>query len=335
MWSLSAVKPRGSLGALLLATVAVWLGVPGWTGDVRLPLLGERAVIRAERVAIDPADPARRRVGALTFLGGVRLTSPDPAFGGFSALDVQGGRFTLLSDGGNWVRFRLDARGRVSAPASGALPAGPKTGWRKQDRDSESLARDPLTGRWWVGFERANAIWRYDPGLTRDERAVRPAAMARWRDNGGPETMVRLRDGRFLVIAEERLKGAPPGREALLFAGDPTDGRPPVRFRLLPPPGFDPCDATELPDGRVVVLSRWWGLPLRFRSALTVIDPAAIRPGALIRGKEIARIAPPLHTENYEGIAAAVERGRTVLWLVSDDDQNRWEQTLLLKFRLD
>lgn len=320
------------LGTLLFVAVTVWAGVPGWSGDERLALPAPHAAIRAERVALDPADPARRAVGALIFLGGVRLTSPDPAFGGFSALAVRGDRFTLLSDGGNVATFRMDGAGRVSEPGYAPLPAGPATGWRKMDRDSESLAVELQTGKVWVGFERANAIWRYAAGFARVERFVAPAAMKRWRSNGGPESLVRLTDGRFLVIAEVATHGL--GREALLFAGDPTGGGRPVRFRYLPPAGFDPSDATQLPDGRVLVLNRWWGLPIRFRSALVVLDPAAIRSGALVRGREIARLAPPLRSENFEGVAAAVEGGRTVIWLVSDDDTGVSQHTLLLKFRL-
>lgn len=324
------MRPFANLSFAVAAVLAV---VPGWTGEQRLVLPAGKTPIRAERVALDLADPTRRHVGALTFLGGVRLTSPDPAFGGFSALAVAGDRFTLLSDGGNVARFRMDARGAVSRPAYVALPGGPATGWRKMDRDSESLAVEPGTGRVWIGFERANAIWRYSPGFRRAERLVRPAAMRRWRGNGGAEAMARLRDGRFLVVAEEATRG--PGREALLFPGDPTDGRAPLRFRYLPPAGFDPSDVTQLPDGRVLVLNRWWGLPKRFRSALVAIDPRLFRPGALLRGREIARLAPPLRTENYEGVAATMEAGRTVVWLVSDDDMNGWQRTLLLKFRLD
>ena len=320
-------------GIVLFVAIAVWLGVPGWSGDERLTLPQSRAVIHAGRVALDPGNVARRRVGALAFLGGVKLTSPDGAFGGFSALTVRGDRFTLLDDSGNVATLRMDGRGGVSDARYVPLPAGPATGWRKMDRDSESLAVDPRSGTAWVGFERANAIWRYGQGFGRAERFVRPPAMARWRRNGGAEAMARLADGRFLVIAEEETVG--PGREALLFPGDPTDGRAPLRFRYLPPPGFDPSDVTPLPDGRLLVLNRWWGLPLRFESALVVIDLTSVRPGALVAGREIARLAPPLVHENFEGVAAVVEWGRTVVWLVSDNDQMTWRSSYLLKFRLE
>lgn len=318
---------------VLFMIAAVLLIVPGWSGDQRLALLGDRAEARATRVPLDPADPSRRRLGALTYMGGVRLDSADPAFGGFSSLSLAGDRLTLLSDGGNLVSFRIDPRGRIDRVRFAELPGGPGTGWDKRDRDSESHAVDPRTGRVWVGFERANAIWRYAPGFARAERAVRPAAMRRWKENGGPEAMVRLGDRRFVVIAEERTHG--PGREALVFAGDPTlTGAPAFRFRYLPPPGFDVSDACQLPDGRLLVVNRWWGLPLRFVTALVVIDPAALRPGALVPGREIARLGAPLTHGNFEGCAAATEADRTVIWLVVDNDRMPFRPSLLLKFRL-
>lgn len=319
------------LGTLLFVAVTVLIAVPDWTGPARLELLGPHARVTARRVALDPANPARRRVGALTWQGGVELFSPDPAFGGFSALSVEGDRFTLLSDGGNVLRFRL-RDGRITDPAFGNLPAGPMTGWEKRDRDSESMTTDPRTGTMWVGFERANAIWRYTPGLGRAERFARPPAMHGWQSNGGPESMTRLRDGRFLVIAEEETHG--PGREALLFAGDPTAGGTPLRFRYLPPAGGDPSDVTQLPDGRILVLNRLWSLPLRFASVLVVIDPRAIRSGARLRGREIARLGAPLIHANFEGVTTTIEGGRTMLWLCSDDDQSEWEHSYLVKFAL-
>src|SRR3546814_10947121 len=85
---------------ILLAVLLALVCVPMWNGVPRLPLLGDRAVIHAERVALREGHPEVTRIGQLEWLGGVSLTSPDPAFGGFSALHVAGHRFTLLSDGG-------------------------------------------------------------------------------------------------------------------------------------------------------------------------------------------------------------------------------------------
>ena len=332
------MRPGVRRAIALLAAIVTPLALgAGWTGEERLALLGKDARMFAQPVPLDAGDPARRRVGALTFLGGVSLTSPDPAFGGFSALTVAGDRITLLSDGGNVVRFRMGADWRPRDVAFASLPGGPRTGWTKRDRDSESMTLDPRTGEVWVGFEGFDQIWRYSPRLARAERGVAPAAMRRWRSNGGAESLVRLADGRFVAIGESREPGGPSGtRPGLAWAGDPTaHAQPAFRFRYRPTPGYDPSDITQLPDGRLLVLERAFGLPFAWSNRLLLIDAAALKPGATIVGQAIARLAAPLIHDNFEGVAATSEGRATIIWLASDDNQLFLERTLLLKFRLD
>jgi len=90
-----------------------------------------------------------------------------------------------------------------------------------------------------------------------------------------------------------------------------------------------------MPDGRVLILNRKLALPFSWSAVLTLIDPRDIRPGVTIRGREIARLAPPLTVDNFEGLAITREHGATMLWMVSDDNLLILQQTLLMKFRLD
>lgn len=309
---------------------------PTASGIEPRPVLGDRAEMRATPVALDASDPTRRQVGALTWLGGLALTSRDPAFGGFSAMRVAGDRFTLLSDGGNLVSFRMGSDLRPRELRFADLP-GPGTGAIKRHRDSESLTWDRRTGQVWVGFENRNAIWRYDAGLGRVERSARPAAMADWPIAGGAEAMVRLSDGQFIVISETgRPKGQPTARTVLRFAGDPTEaGRAPASFAYVPPVGYDPTDAAELPDGRLLVLNRRLSLPGLFTAKLCVIDVRGIPAGGTVRCGEIASFERPLLHDNFEALAVTREGTDTIVWIVSDDNGEFWEQSLLLKFRLD
>ncbi len=337
---------------LLFVLASVHLLVPGWSGTSRLPLLGAAADMTATRVRIDPADPSRRRLGGLTYLGGVVLRSRDSAFGGYSSIAVRRRasrtQVTLLSDGGNIVRFHIGDDWRPAGIGFAALPGGPGQGWSKRDRDSESLTIDAATGTAWVGFEYWNAVGRYAAGadgspLARFEGLVRPRAMREWPDNGGPESMVRLRDGRFVVLSETarpRVRtsaggvGRGTGRRGLLFAGDPLTARG-VGFTYVPPAGFSPVDVAELPDGRLIVLNRAFAAPFVFSNTVTVIESGAIRAGAVVRGREIAPLAAPLVHDNFEGIAVVREGDDTVVWIVSDDNETVLERTLLLKFRLE
>lgn len=326
---------------LFWSILLLLLGVPGWSTVPRLPLLGARALFTATPVVLCPDSPGNIRVGALVFDRGYRLRSPDPAFGGFSSLIVEGDRFLLLSDGGNIVRFRLDSRGHLSDRSFAELPDGPGIGWEKSDRDSESMTRDHATGQIWVGFENANAIWAYRAGLTRALRHAAPLSMADWPSNGGPEAMVRLRSGSFLVLSETGHWGKATAdhrdRAGIRFTADPTLGsRKGFRFSYQPPPGFNPTDMAELPDGRLLVLNRRFGWPSGFTATLAIVNPAGIAPGKTVQGRVIARFAPPVLSDNYEGIALVREAdGGTGLWMVSDDNQSRLQQSLLLHFRLD
>lgn len=299
-------------------------------------VLGDHPEIRAARVLLDASDPARRQIGALRYLGGVALTSPDPAFGGFSAMRVAGDRFTLLSDGGNIVDFRMGPDFTPRDVRFADLP-GPGTGAIKRHRDSESLTWDPQTGHVWVGFENRNAIWRYDSALARSDRNVKPAAMADWSIAGGAEAMVRLRDGQFIVFSETaRPKGRPDARVVLRFAGDPTEAsHPRTSFGYVPPAGYDPTDVAELPDGRLLVLNRRLSLAGLFTAKLSIIDVRSVRPGGVVRGVEIAHFARPLLHDNFEALAITQEGADTIVWIASDDNGQFWEQSLLLKFRLD
>ena len=321
---------------ILSSVLLLLLFLPSWSGDERLALLPTKAEMAAHPVALDWRNPERVKLGGLTFLGGVYLTGPAPAFGGFSAMLVEGDRFTLLSDGGNIVSFRMGGDWKVRDPRFAELPDGPGRGWHKRERDSESLARDPATGQLGVGFERANAIWRYAPDFMRAQAHAAPRMMADWPENGGPESLVRLRDGSFIVLAESEDGDAKGTRRGLWFAGDPVlAGQRGFAFSYRPPTGFKPTDAAELPDGRLVVLNRKASLREGFTAVVTIVDRGAVRPRGIVAGREIARFAAPVVHDNFEAVAVTREGKDTILWIASDDNQLFLQRSLLLKFRLE
>ena len=102
--------------------------------------------------------------------------------------------------------------------------------------------------------------------------------------------------------------------------------------------GLDtPVAAAFTPDGRVLVLGRDLRFPFRFFSLITVIDPQAIRPAALVRAEPVAAIRGGALSDNYEGIAAASGAdGQLTVWLVSDDNQQQiLQSTKLLELVVD
>ena len=313
-----------------VSILAVLLIVPRYSGDERLPLIGATPAIDAK--IYTPRGGWPTRIGALEPIGALTVSSHDAAFGGFSAIALRQGRAILLSDGGNIASFAI-RRGRIEQPRGTVLPDGPGTGWDRRDRDSESLALDQVRGTAWVGYENDDQIWRYAPGFARAQGAARPRSMRAWVNNQGAESLVRLRDGRFIAIAER--KPTRRLRYAVLFSGDPTArATRAAEFMFRPPDDYDPSDATELPNGDVLVLTRRFQYPFRFTAKLVRVPRTAIRAGNVARGEVIATLAPPVMGENCEGIAATREHGRTIIWLVTDNDVMPWRPTYLMKFRL-
>ena len=68
---------------------------------------------------------------------------------------------------------------------------------------------------------------------------------------------------------------------------------------------------------------------------LARIAGGAIVPGAVLEGVEIARLSLPLTVDNFEGLAVRRDAaGGLLVYLVSDDNFNPLQRTLLLMFRL-
>jgi hypothetical protein len=290
--------------------------------------------VTATPLPLDPADPGRVTLGRLRYLGGWELNGSERRFGGISSMTIEDGRFTMLSDTGVVFHLRFAGTGPVADYASAALPDGPGDGSRKIDRDSESSTFDPVSRHVWAGFETRNEIWRYTEGFAKADGHVAPPAMADWPDNEGPEAMVRLRDGRFLVFAEtrNRLNGA---HLALVFPGDPVTGGVPAEFGFRGPPGFAPTDAVELPDGRVIILQRRFSVLAGFSAALSVIDSRDVKPNAtLVAAPLVPLWAPPLTVDNMEALAVERRGGRTILWIASDNNFFVAQRTLLMAFAL-
>lgn len=313
------------LALLLLATNIAPGPIPAMAGP------GE-AALSYTPVALAAGDPGRRDVGRLHYLGGWVLSSRDRRFGGLSSLRIEGNEATAVSDAGMVMTFPLP--GTSTAPRVHFLPVidGPGRSRERRTRDTEGMWIEGH--QLWLSFEGENAVWRYDRATMRGETGAKPAPMQGWWGNGGPETLMRLPDGRFLVM-EEGWDIDPPGSNALVFDGDPAiAGTPWLRLRYARPTGYHATDAAPLPDGRILILNRGlsgWQLSAK----LVLADVRGLRPGAALVGQEIATLAAPLVIDNMEGIAVTQERGRTIVWLVSDDDFMRvFRRTLLLKFEL-
>lgn len=296
------------------------------------PVYPGRATIAFSPIPLDASAPSRRRLGSLVYLGGWAIRSDDPRFGGISALHVENGRVTAISDAGSLIRFTLPGSGAQPTLSIQPLPEGPGSAAIKADRDAEAMV--VRGGHAWIAFERANAVWRYRREGWRSDAHATPPAMRDWPSNSGSEAMLRLAGGRFLVLAEGG-RGPEGSTAALLFEGDPAVlGTAAIRLGYRAPPGYHITDAAQLPDGRILFLNRRFTLLGGVSAKLTLGSLADLREGAILSGREIAHLRPPTSVDNMEGLSIGREGGRTIVWIASDDNFSALQRTLLLKFAL-
>ena len=288
-------------------------------------------------IALDPTDSAVQRVGRLRFLGGLDLRSDEPSFGGLSGLSVMAdGRLTAVTDRGHWFTARVvrDRNGRLTDLTDAAL--GPLLDTRGRPvagewRDAEALERLP-GGDWLVSFEGRHRVWRYaaETGGLRGRPVPfpTPKGIAAAPPNGGLEALTPLPDGRILMLAES-LKRAGGSRAGWLVGQDIE----PFGYRTAR--DFKPTDAALLPKGDVLVLSRYFKLLGGFKARLERNPAGAVGGGDVLKGELLARFAPPLTVDNFEGVAAAHDAdGATLVYILSDDNFHFLQRTLLLLFRL-
>ncbi|HYW16564.1 MAG TPA: esterase-like activity of phytase family protein [Allosphingosinicella sp.] len=286
-------------------------------------------LVRYAPVPLSEESPGLKRVGRLAFLGAWAVNGNDARIGGVSALHVEGGEALAMSDAGWRIRLPLPQGGAPVRAQVAMVEEGPGPAGDKVNRDIESLVVHGSDA--WLGFEQANAIWRYDRRSFARRSSAAPPAIREWSNNAGPEAMARLPDGRFLVLAE----GDGGDSEAVLFSGDPAvAGTRALRLRYRPPEGYRVTDAAALPDGRLVFLNRKVGLFAGFTAKVTVAGLPRLADRALIAGIEIAAFEGSVTRDNLEALSLTREGSRTILWIASDDNFNPFQRTLLMKFAL-
>jgi Esterase-like activity of phytase len=276
------------------------------------------------------------RAGPLKLTAAWELVSSHGAFGGYSALlRIQPGRLLALSDRGYFLEFS-EPGAPFRPPHYGATQRD--MGALKSNRDIEAAAWDAPSGRLWLALEGRNAVARYRPDMTREAFREIPE-WKKWSNNGGPESMVRLADGRFVVICEcrtTRFGGV--DHPAYLFSEDPSEAGPAKAFTFRGVEGYRPTDMARLPDGRVLILARRlnWPLPPSFSMKVLIADPAEIATGGTWQAREIADLSAPWPVDNYEGLA--IERmadGTLLAWIISDENEAITQRVLLLRVVID
>lgn len=299
----------------------------------------DKFTMRVEALPVPPAPIQTSHLGHFKLVGVWKLQSRTQWFGGFSSLLIDtDGQFLALSDQGAVLRFARPGAPQRDAKLKTVFPGDLGD---KEDRDIESATYDDGSKTFWLGLESTNSIvrMRLQDGHFFQTGRSEPPGMKDWGINSGPESLVRLADGRFLTMREATIGRFERERHAgLIFAGDPVESPDGEKFTMLAPAGFDPTDALQLPDGRVLVLLRRvvWPMPARFAGKLAIADPASLRNGGFWKLEEVAKLSSSLPVDNFEGIAAELRAdGRLNIWLISDANTSAFQRTLLWKLIVD
>ncbi len=309
-----------------------------WSGE------NEPVHVDATPVALEPGDPDADIAGRLRFRSGFQLTAEHEKFGGLSGLEIDGdGRWlTAISDRGYWwvAELRHDARGTLAGFGDAylgpllELDGQPMKG-SKEGRDAEEIVT-LSAGRYLVTFECQHRILVYPAG---GRPAPAPGgvpqslpcpALDPIDSNAGMEAAALLAGGRVVILAEDFR--TPDG----LIVG--WIGGPDFQWQQLtmrPTEPYLPTAAATLPDGDVVLLERYYSPETDNLIRLSRIRASTITPGAELVTEEMARLRQPQTVDNMEGIAARRgPRGETLIYILSDDNFNQNQRTLLMQFEL-
>ncbi|MDJ0641644.1 MAG: peptidylprolyl isomerase [Erythrobacter sp.] len=301
----------------LFALIASCLSVALAAQDDVLPL--------TEPVALDPSNPGATDVGELIYRGGVVIEPGEHKLGGISGLEWHEDRLFAVIDDGRWLTITPDEiQGRLvdvqSVSGGPLLDLRGKKLKRKNEADAEAITHSS-DGGWLVAFERDHRVWKYE---TIDGTASQSSVtvMDLNDPNQGLETMAAGQAG--LLLCPE-------------LAGEQVtcvrvvDERPEPVELVVPPAlaehGGAPTDAACVADGTCYVLFRSYRPDYGNRAAVIELSPEK-------ESRVLAVIQPPLTIDNFEGLAVRQHRGKTYVYLASDNNFSNRQRNLLMKFEV-
>ncbi|WP_292085546.1 MULTISPECIES: esterase-like activity of phytase family protein [unclassified Brevundimonas] len=284
-----------------------WSAVNASTRTVGLGLPGAAVLGKGVRYA-----------GGVTVLAGM-----DSPLHSLSDLKLTGdGGFISVSDVGDLARGKLalDGRGRLIGleglhvrrlTLTDGTPIS-----QKMEGDAEGLAIT-TGGDLLVSFERDHRIWNYGP-LTamRNPQAVRRPDFP-FPENDGMEGLAASGDGWRVAGESGGLWDCIPAR-CVVAAAPPETPLADSDYRIT---GLD-----RDPAGGWFVVQRSYRAPIDVRARVRRMAA----DGTL--GPVLIELKLPGTTDNFEGIAAERRGDRTRLYILSDDNFNAVQRTLMLAF---
>ena len=265
----------------------------------------------------------------VTFAGGVQLLTPTASpLRSLSDLKLTGDQdFVTVSDAGDLVlgRLKMDGDGRlvgVEQLRSRRLTLRDGTPiTEKVDGDAEGLALLP-DGQLLVSFEREHRIWNYGPLENLRPPVSLPRPVWPFNENGGMEAIASASNDNWRVAGEDGGVWDCTRITCSLVQMPPDEPLKDSDYRIT---GMD-----RDPDGHGYwVIQRAFTPPIDARARVRRMA----EDGSL--GPVMVELKLPGTTDNFEGIAVTKRGGKTRLYILSDDNENPLQRTLMLAFDIE
>ncbi len=331
--------------AVLAVTAAFWTAglSPSAAQNAPVP-------VDVETISVNfaPLTPWRKSFDRLEWRGGFEIVSPNKQFGGLSGLviDPDGKRIAAVGDRGTFLTAEVGYRdGLLSSISKVRLSrlTGPNgriiRGKGRQDAEAIALEGRTFEDGLLVGFERRARVLRYrfrDGRLSRKPATLRiPRAVDNGPNNKELESIARLPKrspfGRALMVISEAHRD----RSGNIL-GWIVGGRKPGRFAIRPVRDFAITDIAVVPGTNdIITLERRFTPTTGAGMLLRLIEAEKIAPGAVVDGERLLEANQLYSIDNMEGLALhRVDGGELRLTIISDDNFNRLQRTLLLQFAL-
>ena len=309
----------------------------------RLPLAAPKLVpieIQARRIRnFGGLGSSGKQFGELIWVGGLDLVSSEPHFGGLSGLAfLNSERFVAIGDKGTLFSARLIIEDGKPVGVDDAgfrfLPgiSENQRGWR---RDAEGLS--VVGGEAFVSFEGETRVIRYE---IKDDTFVRVSGRLKLpkdviksnRGNKGLEAVAIApaaspHAGSFVLFTERASKGR--------VRGWIQTGNKAQSFSLPQIEDMLVTDADFTDSGDLLILERSYSLFGGLNVQLRRVRAADLKPGRIDKAETLFRGGMMQEIDNFEGLdVQALPDGSSLVSLISDDNFNAFQRTLLLQFIL-
>lgn len=300
---------------------------------------GGEIAVSASPVHLNSDDPGLGAVGELAWLGGLRLSSEDRRFGGFSGIELDYAGETRL-EGGIVSDAAFAGRITISLNDRGAPRNVTLSGERFRDADGEPLSKRAGDAEGLaaygaliaVSFEQDHRIEFFHPGG--DTRVPGPTAegIQAASANQGLEALTFM-DGGLILAGEESVSLTAAPHPVWRFT-DPEESAPAAFQLAAAGSGYGLVGFDETPQGNLLILERFYAPGIGNSIVIRWLDGATARNATgLVTPRTLGVIDGSMTKDNFEGITAVeMPDGRTGVWLISDDNFSASQQTLLMGF---